>query len=367
MTAATVLGWVYLGLFLSGVAALVVAGTGGARARFVVSGLLPSFAAIVVVPLAYEAARRLGGLAGLEGAQARWAAGGLAVLVLYAVLSETARSVLAQAAIIAVPLGALALALLDSLVERMSALVAVSGQGVSGQGVAGQGMAGQGVAGAGASPALLVGAVVTGSVVALGWVFTYALQEFRRADERAQAVDDLLDALRAEIVDYLTDVSRGKLDRSMPETLARIVDDPGFVPFLPTGRDAVVFDALKDRLHLMPAAATDPVVQFYVQLQDIHVMSKDLQSPEFRTLPADRMAAAYRHYMELRTDADELAKEAFWAILTEQNQFPPAVFARMNVDVPKRYAGKAAFSSSRSAWTGLPQGAGSADRGTVGR
>lgn len=350
MTAAQALGWLYAGLCLAGAAAAVAAGAGGARARFVVSSLVPSFAAIVVVPLAYEATRSLGGLAGLEGAQARWAAGGLGVLVLYAILSDTARSVLAQAALVAVPLGALALALLDSLADRLSSVVAASG--------------------AGASPTILVGAVITGSVVALGWVFTYALQEFRRADERAQAVDDLLDALRAEIVDYLTDVSRGKLDRSMPETLARITGEPGYVPFLPTSRAAVVFDALKDRLHLMPAAATDPVVQFYVQLQDIHVMSKDLQSPEFRALPSDRMAAAYGHYMELRTDADDLAREALWAILTEQKEFPPTVFADMKVNMPRRHAGPkapAAFSSSRSASNDLPQGAGSDDRGTEGR
>jgi len=348
--ASQTLAWLYAVLCIAGVGAVLAALQGGARARFVVSGLLPSYAAVVLVPLVYEGSRHLGRLAGLDGLQARWAAAGIAVLVLYGVLSDTARSVLSQAVLVALPLGALSWALLDSLAGRLTGLVAAVGPG--------------------ASPAFLVGAVVTGSVIAVGWVFTFALQEYRRADERAQAVEDLLDALRAEIVDYLTDESRGKLDRTMPDTLALISDYPGYVPFLPTGRGAVVFDALKDRLHLMPSRATDAVVQFYVQLQDIHVMSKDLQSPEFRALPPDRMAAAYRHYIELRADADELAKEAFWAILTEQRQFPPAVFAALKLAVPKRFAdatGKVPVSNSRSASNDHPPGAGSDDRGTEGR
>jgi hypothetical protein len=350
VTAAGALAATYAGLCAVGGLAALAAALGGARTHFAVGNLAPTYAALVLTPLAYEAARRLGGAAGLDALQARWAAGGLAVLALYAILSDTARSVLAQAALIALPLGALAWALLDSLVDRMTSDAAVAGQG--------------------APPTLLFGAVITGSVVALGWVFTYALQEYRRADERAQAVDDLLDALRAEIVDYLTDEARGKLDRSMPDTLARITGEPGFVPFVPSGRGAVVFDALKDRLHLMPSAATDPVVQFYVQLQDIHVMSKDLQSEPFRNLPADRMAAAYREFMELRTDADALAKRALAAILTEQRQFPTEVFAQFGVGTPDtsdRPRTGLAFSNSRSGATDPPPGAGSGDRGTEGR
>lgn len=344
LTGTEAVAGLYAALCAAGVVAAVAAGAGGARARFVVGSLVPSFAALVVVPLAYEGARLLGRSAGLESLQARWAAGGLAVLVLYAILSDTARSVLAQATLIALPLGALAWALLDSLVARLGDLVASGGPA--------------------ASPLLLVGAVITGSVVALGWVFTYALQEYRRADERAQAVDDLLDALRAELVDYLTDESRGKRDRSMPEMLARIVAEPGFVPFLPTGREAVVFGALKDRLHLMPAGVTDSVVQFYVQLQDLHVMSRDLQSPEFRSLPPERMAAAYGEYIELRKDADELARAAFWDILTEQRQFPADVFGRLGIARPDRRVG---VSNSRSAATGHPQGGAWGDTGTEAR
>jgi hypothetical protein len=120
----------------------------------------------------------------------------------------------------------------------------------------------------------------------------------------------------------------------------------------------------------MPQAATDPVVQFYVQLEDIHIMSRDLQSDAFRALPPDRMAAAYREFMELRTDADALAKRALAAILTEQRQFPAAVFARFGVVLPDdadSAADAARISGSRWAATGRPQGVASGDRGRAGR
>lgn len=160
----------------------------------------------------------------------------------------------------------------------------------------------------------IVQAIVAGGIVGLGWIVTFATQEYRRWREREEMRTDIQMALRAEISDFAAAVDYAGLEEYGKEIEAEIRaggDGAGaFRVFVPHPKDRVIFDALSESIRHLGAGAVDHVVWFYSQLVDVEAFAEDLRSREFQKLPASRRAEAWRHYIQMLIEAKSRADQA---------------------------------------------------------
>lgn len=154
----------------------------------------------------------------------------------------------------------------------------------------------------------IVQAVAAGALVGVGWGVTFLTQEYRRWLERRESRVDLQQALRAEISDAFADNDAETLLAHGEEMAARIIragDEAGraFHVFVPKPVNLTVFRALADRIHLLDTPVIDSVIWFYSQAADLQAFAEDLRSRDYRLMPAERRALAYRHYIAMQIEA----------------------------------------------------------------
>jgi hypothetical protein len=167
-------------------------------------------------------------------------------------------------------------------------------------------------------PVPVLQAMVAGAFVAMGWLVTHALTAAREARQRRQRQVDLQLALRAEIAAHLAVLQRDDLPKLKEEMLARMAtrvhDAAGrlvpFVPLVTTENNDSVFRAHLADIAILRPEAIDPVVVYFSQIAAIQAFAGDLRGPSFAALSAERRAAAYGHYLEMKIDAIEMATTA---------------------------------------------------------
>lgn len=212
-----------------------------------------------------------------------------ALLAIYAVVSRAGRRVLLRAVIVALPVALLGFAAFRGIVGFADP----------------------------AANADVMRALIAGSALAAGWIVTFAIQELRNEQQRLSRQVEMLIALRAEALDYLQDVGRDDIASEAEETAAKIERGDGqtpFQPFIPTAKRLAVFAALSGDLPLLRQDCLAPIVAFFTQVEDVHAMSQDMQREDYRSLPADRRARMYRHFAQMRKEAEELGFDAVAAI-----------------------------------------------------
>lgn len=154
----------------------------------------------------------------------------------------------------------------------------------------------------------IVQAVAAGALVGVGWGVTFLMQEHRRWRERSDIRSDVQQALRAEISDAFADNDAETLSAHGEEMAARIIragDEKGevFHVFVPKPVNLTVFRALSDRIHLLDTPVIDSVIWFYSQAADLQAFAEDLRSRDYRLMPAERRALAYKHYIAMQIEA----------------------------------------------------------------
>lgn len=159
-------------------------------------------------------------------------------------------------------------------------------------------------------------ALITGLVVASGWFVTFIIQDWTRSRERREVQTDIQLALRAEVQDcHETFTWRDRDTKAFGERVSQQIisagdGDGAFHPFIVRDAKMIVFDAMKDRLHYLPAEVVDEVVQFYCQLADLQAFAEQMMQPVFRELECIRRSAAYSHYIQMTIECENRAQDA---------------------------------------------------------
>lgn len=159
-------------------------------------------------------------------------------------------------------------------------------------------------------------ALIAGLVVVSGWFVTFVIQDWTRSQERKEMQTDIQLALRAEIQDChetftWRDRDTRAFGRQVQEKIRAAGDGPSaFHPFVARDAKMIVFDAMKDRLHYLPGAVVDEVVQFYCQLADLQAFANQMMHPTFQQLEYYRRAAAYGHYIQMTVECEKRAQDA---------------------------------------------------------
>ncbi|MEL6210772.1 MAG: hypothetical protein AAFR44_11460 [Pseudomonadota bacterium] len=154
-------------------------------------------------------------------------------------------------------------------------------------------------------------AVLAGAFVAAGWIVTNWQTRREAAKLRAERTRDVHRALYAEIGATLTNLdSAGALDAHRDAVLTRLAEDPDFVPFVPREHGATVFDSIVAEIHVLPRVTIDPIVAYYSLLSAIASLVEDMRGDRFHSLPAERRAAVFADYIEMKKQALSFGQHA---------------------------------------------------------
>lgn len=157
-------------------------------------------------------------------------------------------------------------------------------------------------------------AVIAGGVVAMGWLFTFAVQQLRDEQTRHTTRNEIMLALAAEILDALRDRVKDDLSRDIAEISAGIRKGDRHL-FIPAPKEPRVFEGLVAQLPILPKAPLNAVVAYYTQVYDLRNYARDLQSDRFfRSLQSadgrEYAANAFYHYGSMRKKTDDLGVNA---------------------------------------------------------
>ncbi len=183
-------------------------------------------------------------------------------------------------------------------------------------------------------------AVVAGAFVALGWVFN-GWQNRREATRlRAEKLRDAHKALFAEIRDicatYWLD---GQADLHAAALMARMEEEPEFVPFVPQETRDRVFGAILPQIDVLPRQTIDSIVAFYALVHAIQMLAQDMRGDKYTESGPQRRLAVYRDYIGLRTRAFSYGQSTLRLIGAYSDGGPKAA-ERMLVRLSSRDGGR---------------------------
>lgn len=158
-------------------------------------------------------------------------------------------------------------------------------------------------------------ALVAGLVVAAGWLVNGWQNRRERRADRAEQLRDAHRAVYAEISAYLSNlVGDEALELHGRALVARMRDDPDFVPFVPRERSDRIFDALTDRIHVLPRVTIDPIVTYYSQIHAIEALADDMRGEAYKALSQDRRIDIYEDYIAMKRVALAYGRHALTLI-----------------------------------------------------
>lgn len=179
-------------------------------------------------------------------------------------------------------------------------------------------------------------ALIAASALALGWIVTFLLQEYRAHRQRHDRMNDVQKALYAEIRACLEgQLKRDDLERHGSEMVARMRDaadeQTRYIPLIPSERNDMIFKAIVGEIHILPRISIDPVVVYYSQLAAIDAIIEDLRSEAFATLHVDRQIRMYQDYISLKKEAITLGEQAL-DVMERVSRFGPRRALEMQDD-----------------------------------
>lgn len=155
-------------------------------------------------------------------------------------------------------------------------------------------------------------AIMAGLFVAIGWLVNGAQNRREATRLRRERRDDVQRALVAEIKHYLEVLEGEDLNAAWEAMQPRIAG--GYVPFLPSENNDMVFQSVLGNIHILPKAVIDPVVKYYSQLQAIEAQIEDSRLPAFVDGTDQdtraRREIAYFQYLQMKQRAKTYAIDA---------------------------------------------------------
>ena len=162
----------------------------------------------------------------------------------------------------------------------------------------------------GSVAAALIGAAVFG----VGWLMTDQRdRRVERARRRSQ-IADIQRALLAEISAHVHQLEVNRLEAHREDMLGRMRQDPGFVVLVPADTHETVYRSLLPDIHLLPGPTVGPVVLYYNQIIAIANLAADIRSDRYASISAERRAAIYGDYIEMKIVALRMGQDAIAAL-----------------------------------------------------
>ena len=157
-------------------------------------------------------------------------------------------------------------------------------------------------------------AIIAGLFVAIGWV--YSSGQKRRTERRLRRIrrHDLQTALLAEILHYREALEFFDLDETWTKVVLRMERDPSFHPFIPSERNATIFTASLEHIHILPGAVIGPVTRYYNQVFAIDALIADMHGEAFAAQEQSVRISVYTDYIALKKEALIAAREASEAL-----------------------------------------------------
>ncbi|MEP5631931.1 MAG: hypothetical protein ABJP79_08620 [Tateyamaria sp.] len=155
-------------------------------------------------------------------------------------------------------------------------------------------------------------AVLAGLFVAVGWIVNGAQNRREATRLRREQREDVQRALVAEIKHYLDVLEGEDLNAAWEAMQPRI--EKGYVPFLPTEDNDMVFQSVLPTIHILPKTVIDPVVKYYSQLKAIDAQIADSRLDAFVTGTDEdsrrRREISYFQYLQMKQRAKTYAVQA---------------------------------------------------------
>lgn len=159
-------------------------------------------------------------------------------------------------------------------------------------------------------------ALIAGTVFATGWLAAFLAAEVQKARERAQVADDVLHALRSEVVTLLDKLDKHPIRADANRAQARILaKGKGFYhPFAASESPTTVYEGVKASLVVVDREALEPVLRFYAAFSELDALVKDFRTEACAALEADRRAALHEELVKQRLFTLFWALRALYAI-----------------------------------------------------
>ncbi|MFL4472004.1 hypothetical protein ACERZ8_19760 [Tateyamaria armeniaca] len=155
-------------------------------------------------------------------------------------------------------------------------------------------------------------AVLAGLFVAVGWIVNGAQNRADARRLRRERRDDVQRAIVAEIKHYLEVLEGEDLNAAWEAMQPRIAN--GYVPFLPSEDNDMVFQSVLANIHILPKTVIDPVVKYYSQLKAIDAQIADSRlDPFVKGTDEDsrrRREISYFQYLQMKQRAKTYALQA---------------------------------------------------------
>ena len=147
-------------------------------------------------------------------------------------------------------------------------------------------------------------ALIVGTVVAVGWLTTAIFAELAKRRERSERRRDYHRAIYAEIGNNLATLESAEaIDAYAEGLMGRMRADPAFVPFIPQEHNDHVYNAIIDRIEVLPRQTIDAIVAYYSQIKSISTLVQDMRGAAFKRLEQDRRIAMYSDYVAMKKQA----------------------------------------------------------------
>ncbi len=154
-------------------------------------------------------------------------------------------------------------------------------------------------------------ALIAGLALACGWLASAIFKELDAARSKAERLRDYHKALYAEIRNAMSVLwGEGEGEKQGAATLAAMSANHGFVPFIPAERYDHVYDAIIDKIEVLPRQTIDAIVAYYGQIKSVAAIADDMRAEGFRDLPQDRRILVYQDFLEMRVRAFDLGQYA---------------------------------------------------------
>ncbi|MDB5522425.1 MAG: hypothetical protein JWM58_188 [Rhizobium sp.] len=154
----------------------------------------------------------------------------------------------------------------------------------------------------------IVAAVISGliSLTGLylgGWI---TIRHDRR--RRREKVRDFQIALRAEIRSELHNLLSIDFDKHFEEVKSRYARQQDYSVFPSFPARHVIFEALKEEIHLLPEAVIDDIILYSRQRHAIEKFVEDMRDPRFSKLSPERQLEMYGDFIEMQKFLSETAR-----------------------------------------------------------
>ncbi len=144
-------------------------------------------------------------------------------------------------------------------------------------------------------------AMIAGLVIAIGWLTTTIFAELENRRERAEKLRDTHKALYAEIGTTLDGLLNH--EEHVSRILQRMSKEKDYMPFIPREKHDYVYDAVLERLEVLPRQTIDAIVAYYSQVKSVTLFAEDLRSDWVARAPQETRILMYKDYIQMRIQA----------------------------------------------------------------